>query len=54
MAQYIAYVSRIALSTVIDENFGRCEMNASRLIIVFNDGTNQKAISLFGAVSMTP
>ena len=52
MAEDVADVSRIAFRPVVDEYFLRAEMNAARCVIVFNDGINQKVVSLFGAVSM--
>lgn len=51
MAEYVAYVSRIALGSVVDEDFLWAEMNAACRVIVFDNGINQKVITLFRTVS---
>ena len=45
MAEYVAYVSRIALGSVVDEDFLWAEMNAACRVIVFDNGINQKVIT---------
>ena len=51
VAQNVTDVSRVALCSVVHKDFRRTEMDASRKVIVLDDGFYQEVVSLFGTVS---
>ena len=51
VAENVADVSRVALCSVVHEDFRRTEMDASRKVIVLEDGFYQEVVSLLGTIS---